>query len=113
MLISTELAEKLDNIIAHRNGSILITGGTFFSRLNFLPLTGLSINKSIKPETKSKISTHRKLIGFFEGKSRIRHKSWAPWRKQRDKKYLFKWRLVKEDGNFGPKVYEQIIDLSN
>nr|WP_307920967.1 hypothetical protein [Mycoplasmopsis bovis] len=28
------------------------------------------------------------------------------------KKYLFKWRLVKEDGNFGPKVYEQIIDLS-
>ncbi|QQH21888.1 hypothetical protein HYE34_03185 [Mycoplasmopsis bovis] len=52
-------------VIAHRNGSIVITGGTFFSRLNFLPLTGLSINKSIKPETKSKISTHNPSIGFF------------------------------------------------
>nr|WP_307937465.1 hypothetical protein [Mycoplasmopsis bovis] len=29
---------------------------------------------------------------------------------RRDKKYLFKWRLAKEDGNFGPKVYEQIIE---
>nr|WP_307926109.1 hypothetical protein [Mycoplasmopsis bovis] len=76
-----------------------------------LQLTGLSINKSIKSETKSQISTHNKLIGFFEGKWWIRHKSWAPWWNN-SKKYLFKWRLVKEDGNFGPKVYEQIIDLS-
>nr|WP_307926420.1 hypothetical protein [Mycoplasmopsis bovis] len=28
------------------------------------------------------------------------------------RKYLFKWHLVKEDGNFGSKLYEQIIDLS-
>ncbi|WP_429977083.1 MAG1890 family putative lipoprotein [Mycoplasmopsis bovis] len=108
----TELAEKLDNVIAHRNGSIVITGGTFFSRLNFLPLTGLSINKSIKPETKSKISTHNPSIGFFSKSNgygiKVEHHG-----DKKNKKYLFKWHLVKEDGNFGSKLYEQIIDLSD
>ncbi|WP_429994855.1 MAG1890 family putative lipoprotein [Mycoplasmopsis bovis] len=108
----TELAEKLDNVIAHRNGSIVITGGTFFSRPNFLPLTGLSINKSIKPETKSKISTHNPSIGFFSKSNgygiKVEHHG-----DKKNKKYLFKWHLVKEDGNFGSKLYEQIIDLSD
>ncbi|WP_243555202.1 MAG1890 family putative lipoprotein [Mycoplasmopsis bovis] len=106
-----ELAKKLDDIIAHRKGSIIITGGTFFSRLNFSPLTGLSINKSIKPETKSKISTHNPSIGFFRESNgygiKVEHHG-----DKNNKKYLFKWHLVKEDGNFGSKLYEQIIDLS-
>ncbi|WP_280124532.1 MAG1890 family putative lipoprotein [Mycoplasmopsis bovis] len=60
-----DLAKKLDNIITHNSGAIPIVGGTFFSKQNNSPLTGLSINKSIKPETKSKISTHNPPIGFF------------------------------------------------
>nr|WP_307924021.1 hypothetical protein [Mycoplasmopsis bovis] len=60
-----DLAKKLDNIITHNFGAIPIVGGTFFSKQNNSPLTGLSINKSIKPETKSKISTHNPPIGFF------------------------------------------------
>ncbi len=106
-----ELAKKLDDVITYKNGSIVITGGTFFSKHNYLPLTGLSINKSIKPETKSKISTHNKLIGFFEGNKgygiKVEHHG-----DKNNKKYLFKWRLVREDGNFGSKIHEQIIDLS-
>ncbi len=106
-----ELANKLDNVIAHKNGSIVITGGTFFSRLNFSPLTGLSINKSIKSETKSKISTHNPSIGFFRDSNgygiKVEHHG-----DKNNKKYLFKWHLVKENGNFGSKLYEQIIDLS-
>ncbi len=106
-----ELAKKLNDVIDKKSGSIAISGGSFFSRLDHSPLTGLSINKSIKPETKSQISTHRKLIGFFEGSQGygIRVENHG---KRDDKKYLFKWRLAKKDGNFGPKVYEQIIDLS-
>ncbi|WP_350222657.1 MAG1890 family putative lipoprotein [Mycoplasmopsis bovis] len=106
-----ELAKKLNDVITHKNGAIAIVGGSFFSKCNNLQLTGLSINKSIKSETKSQISTHNKLIGFFEGSDgygiKVGHHGEA-----NSKKYLFKWRLVKEDGNFGPKVYEQIIDLS-
>ncbi len=106
-----ELAKKLNDVITHKNGAIAIVGGSFFSKCNYSPLTGLSINKSIKSETKSQISTHNKLIGFFEGSDgygiKVGHHGEA-----NSKKYLFKWRLVKEDGNFGPKVYEQIIDLS-
>ncbi|WP_350222597.1 MAG1890 family putative lipoprotein [Mycoplasmopsis bovis] len=106
-----ELAKKLNDVITHKNGAIAIVGGSFFSKCNNLQLTGLSINKSIKSETKSQISTHNKLIGFFEGSDgygiKVGHHDEA-----NSKKYLFKWRLVKEDGNFGPKVYEQIIDLS-
>ncbi len=74
-----ELAKKLNDVITHKNGAIAIVGGSFFSNVINLQLTGLSINKSIKSETKSQISTHNKLIGFFEGKWWIRHKSWAPW----------------------------------
>ncbi|MBT1345177.1 hypothetical protein FCM49_02860 [Mycoplasma bovis] len=107
----TELAKKLDDVIAYKNGSIVITGGTFFSRHNYLPLTGLQINKSIKPETKSKISTHNPSIGYFRDSNgygiKVEHHG-----DKNNKKYLFKWHLVKEDGNFGSKLYEQIIDLS-
>ncbi|MCA8841411.1 hypothetical protein JL684_01810 [Mycoplasmopsis bovis] len=106
-----DLAKKLDNIITHNSGAIPIVGGTFFSKQNNSPLTGLSINKSIKPETKSKISTHNPPIGFFResngyGIKVVHHGD------KKNKKYLFKWHLVKEDGNFGSKLYEQIIDLS-
>ncbi|WP_350222676.1 MAG1890 family putative lipoprotein [Mycoplasmopsis agalactiae] len=110
----TELAKKLDDAITHKSGAIALVGGSFFSKHNNSPLSGLSINKSIKPETKSLISTHNQSspIGFFSGSGefgiKVEHHG-----ETNSKKYLFKWRLVKEDGNFGSKVYEQIIDLSD
>ncbi len=103
----SELAMKLDDVIARRNGALPILGGSFFG--NGVLLTGLQINKSIKPETKNRISTHSGLIGFFDRNQGIKVENHG---KKEDKKYLFKWRLVKLDGSFGPKVYEQIIDLS-
>ncbi|WP_429009150.1 MAG1890 family putative lipoprotein [Mycoplasmopsis bovis] len=108
-----ELAKKLNDVITYKNGAIAISGGSFFSKHNNLPLTGLSINKSIKPETKSQINTHKQSsqIGFFRASNgygvKVEHHG-----DKNNKKYLFKWHLVREDGNFGSKLYEQIIDLS-
>ncbi len=102
-----ELAKKLDDVIARRYGALPILGGSFFGNRELL--TGLQINKSIKPETKNRISTHSGLIGFFDRNQGIKVEHHG---ETNSKKYLFKWRLVKEDGSFGPKVYEQIIDLS-
>ncbi|WP_350222613.1 MAG1890 family putative lipoprotein [Mycoplasmopsis agalactiae] len=110
----TELAKKLDDAITHKSGAIALVGGSFFSKHNNSPLTGLSINKSIKPETKNQISTHNQSspIGFFSGSGEFGIKV-ERHGEINSKKYLFKWRLVKEDGHFGSKVYEQIIDLSD
>ncbi len=108
-----ELAKKLNDVITHKNGAIAIVGGSFFSKCNNLQLTGLSINKSIKPETKSQINTHNQSspIGFFRDSNgfgiKVEHHG-----DKNNKKYLFKWHLVRDDGNFGSKLYEQIIDLS-
>nr|WP_307917337.1 hypothetical protein [Mycoplasmopsis bovis] len=52
-----ELAKKLNDVITHKNGAIPILNGSFIYKHNYSPLTGLSINKSIKPETKSQINT--------------------------------------------------------
>ncbi|MBT1326102.1 hypothetical protein FCL67_03630 [Mycoplasma bovis] len=103
-----ELAKKLDDVITYRYGALPIVSGSFFSNRELI--TGLQINKSIKPEIKNRISTHSGLIGFFNRNQGIKVEHHG---ESKDKKYLFKWRLVKEDGSFGPKVYEQIIDLSN
>ncbi|UOE64816.1 hypothetical protein MbovBow_01060 [Mycoplasmopsis bovis] len=106
-----ELAKKLDDVIAHRAGALPILGGSFFGIRELL--TGLQINKSIKPETKSQINTHNQSspIGFFRDSKgygiKVEHHG-----DKNNKKYLFKWYLVREDGNFGSKLYEQIIDLS-
>ncbi|QQH24167.1 hypothetical protein HYE22_03050 [Mycoplasmopsis bovis] len=108
-----ELAKKLNDVITHKNGAIPILNGSFIYKHNYSPLTGLSINKSIKPETKSQINTHinRHLIGFFRDSNgfgiKVEHHG-----DKNNKKYLFKWHLVRDDGNFGSKLYEQIIDLS-
>ncbi len=104
----TELVKKLDDVITHRDGALPIVSGSFFGK-DGSQLTGLSINKSIKPETKSQISTHSGLIGFFDRNQGIKV---ARHGESGDKKYLFKWRLAKKDGSFGRKLYEQIIDLS-
>ncbi|MFZ8240549.1 MAG1890 family putative lipoprotein, partial [Mycoplasmopsis bovis] len=108
-----ELAKKLNDVITHKNGAIPILNGSFIDKHNYSPLTGLSINKSIKPETKSQINTHNQSspIGFFRDSNgfgiKVEHHG-----DKNNKKYLFKWHLVRDDGNFGSKLYEQIIDLS-
>nr|WP_307938320.1 hypothetical protein [Mycoplasmopsis bovis] len=109
-----ELAKKLNDVITHKNGAIPILNGSFIYKHNYSPLTGLSINKSIKPETKSQINTHNQsspTIGFFRDSNgfgiKVEHHG-----DKNNKKYLFKWHLVRDDGNFGSKLYEQIIDLS-
>ncbi|MBT1326101.1 hypothetical protein FCL67_03625 [Mycoplasma bovis] len=102
-----ELAKKLDDVITYRYGALPIVSGSFFSNRELL--TGLQINKSIKPEIKNRISTHSGLIGFFNRNQGIKVEHHGD---KKNKKYLFKWHLVKEDGNFGSKLYEQIIDLS-
>nr|WP_233736425.1 hypothetical protein [Mycoplasmopsis agalactiae] len=109
----TELAKKLDDDIKNNNGAIALLSGTFLSKSNTV-LTGLSLNSTIKQEIKNKITTHSSTspIGFFKDKGefgiKVEHHG-----ESNSKKYLFKWRLVKEDGSFGSKVYEQIIDLSD
>ncbi|EIN15000.1 Hypothetical protein, predicted lipoprotein [Mycoplasmopsis agalactiae 14628] len=112
-----ELSKKLEEAIKSKGGTnssaeVALQSGSFFTK-NSSHLEGLSINDTISQEIKSKIKTHGSdaTIGYFfesatRGISVERHGT------EENKKYLFKWRLVKNDGNPGTKVYEQIIDLS-
>nr|WP_307915712.1 hypothetical protein [Mycoplasmopsis bovis] len=65
----------------------------------------------MKQRVKSTRIINRHLIGFFRDSNgfgiKVEHHG-----DKNNKKYLFKWHLVRDDGNFGSKLYEQIIDLS-
>ncbi|EIN14998.1 Hypothetical protein MAGb_6260 [Mycoplasmopsis agalactiae 14628] len=108
-----ELIKKLDDSISKKSGAIALLGGSFFSKSDNSKLDGLSINESINVEIKNQINTHsgNSPVGFFNNNGdrgiKVEHHG-----EKDSKKYLFKWRLVKTDGSFGAKVYEQIIDLS-
>ncbi|CBH40420.1 MAG1890 family putative lipoprotein [Mycoplasmopsis agalactiae] len=111
-----ELVKKLEVAISKKTGTnssaeIALLSGSFFTKENS-QLEGLSINNTISQEIKSKINTHGSAtIGYFF-ESYTRGISVENHGQKETKKYLFKWRLVKDDNNPGTRVYEQIIDLS-
>ncbi|MCE6061477.1 hypothetical protein J8A71_00945 [Mycoplasmopsis agalactiae] len=112
------LAQKLDNAInstirSKTPGAIAIVRGLSRPKSNWGWLDGLSTNQSLKPEIKERINTHTSepTLGFFFSQVEKGISVW--WHGDRkDKKYLLRWRLIKEDGKPGDKVYSQIIDLS-
>ncbi|MCE6056201.1 hypothetical protein J7889_01085 [Mycoplasmopsis agalactiae] len=111
-----ELSKKLEDAIKNKSGTnssaeVALLSGSFFTKSGS-HLQGLSINDTISQEIKNQINTHgHATIGYFFN-SAERGISVENHGNKDDKKYLFKWRLVKNDGTPGTKVYEQIIDLS-
>ncbi|WP_434335846.1 MAG1890 family putative lipoprotein [Mycoplasmopsis agalactiae] len=113
-----ELVKKLNDAIdkkstSNSSAAIALLNGVFFTKTHNLKLEGLSINNSVNKDIKDKINTHgsNPTIGYFFNSSEsgisVEHHG-----NKENKKYLFKWILVKQDGTPGKRVYEQIIDLS-